>query len=182
MLTAMADQDLFSGSVLVAKAGKPVLNNGYGMANYELDVPNSPQSKFRIASITKPFVALAILQLQEKKLLSIDDSICMYVENCPETWKPIKIRHLLSHTSGLQNVVDMVGYRQWKKLPSTPAKLIDTIRDRSLTFAPGKEFSYSNSNYVILGYILEKVAKTSFARYLRLNVLDPIWNGRFRNG
>jgi CubicO group peptidase (beta-lactamase class C family) len=90
-----------SGSVLVAKAGKILVSRGYGMASYELDVPNKPNTKFRLGSITKQFTATAVLQLQERGKLNVDDLVSKYVTDAPDAWKEITIHHLLTHTSGL---------------------------------------------------------------------------------
>jgi CubicO group peptidase (beta-lactamase class C family) len=91
----------YDGSVLVARNGQVLLSQGYGLADRENKIPNTPQTKFRIASITKQFTAMAILLLQEQGKLSVEDSICNYITNCPEIFKPVKIRHLLSQSAGL---------------------------------------------------------------------------------
>src|SRR6266403_5044103 len=91
----------FMGSALVAKGGKVVMEKGYGMANVELDVPNTPDTKFRLGSITKQFTATAIMQLQEQGKLSVNALACKYVAGCPDTWKTITVHHLLTHTSGI---------------------------------------------------------------------------------
>ena len=88
----------FSGSVLVARDGQPVFSKGYGMANYELSVPNTPQTVFRLGSLTKPFTATAIMMLQERGRLKTSDSICKLLSDCPPAWQPVTIRHLVTHT------------------------------------------------------------------------------------
>src|SRR5688500_16563017 len=98
-LSALAGSG-FTGAALVARGGKVTFAKGYGLANEEFDIPNTPQTKFRIASITKQFTAASILLLQERGQLSVTDSICKYVDECPKVWEPIAIHHLLSHTSG----------------------------------------------------------------------------------
>src|SRR6266496_3113131 len=100
-LNALLKQQRFIGSVLVARDGKVILSKGYGLANAELDVPNTPQTKFRLGSITKQFTAAAILLLQERGKLNVQDPICKYCDSCPDAWKEITIHHLLSHTGGL---------------------------------------------------------------------------------
>ena len=94
---------LFDGSVLVAQNGQVIFSKGYGFADREKKIPNTPQTKFRIASVTKQFTAMAILLLQEQGKLNVEDNICNYITNCPEIFKPVKIRHLLSHSSGIPN-------------------------------------------------------------------------------
>src|SRR5215203_3553562 len=91
----------FNGYVLVALDGKTVFGKGYGMANFEEDVPATPQTKFRLASITKGFTAMAVMILHEKGKLNLQDPVCKYLSGCPESWKPITIRQLLNHTSGI---------------------------------------------------------------------------------
>ncbi|HEX5082275.1 MAG TPA: serine hydrolase, partial [Blastocatellia bacterium] len=101
-LSAAAKQG-FTGSALVAKDGKVIFSKGYGMANDEWDIPNTPQTKFRLGSITKQFTAASILLLQERGKLSVQDPICKFFDNCPDAWKEITIHHLLRHTSGIPN-------------------------------------------------------------------------------
>ncbi|WP_414582269.1 serine hydrolase domain-containing protein [Scytonema sp. PCC 10023] len=114
----------FSGSVLIVQKDKVLVSNGYGMANYELDVPNTPQTKFRLASITKQFTAMAIMQLQEKGLLNVDDSINKYILDYPETGKQITIHHLLTHTSGIPNFTSFPDYLETMMIPAPLEKII----------------------------------------------------------
>src|ERR1700722_6475069 len=97
----------FSGSILVARGGKVLLARGYGLANIELNVVNDPGSKFRLGSVTQQFTAMAILELQEQGRLSIQDSVCKYIPDCPNDWQAIKIVNLLTHTSGLSNFTEL---------------------------------------------------------------------------
>src|SRR5262249_27730728 len=99
-LSAAAKQG-FTGSALISRDGKVIFSKGYGLANIELDVPNTPQTKFRLGSITKQFNAASILLLQERGKLSVQDPICKYFDNCPSAWTEITIHHLLSHTGGV---------------------------------------------------------------------------------
>ena len=145
----------FSGSVLVARDGQPVISKGYGMANYELNVPNTPQTVFRIGSITKQFTAMAIMMLQERGKLNVNDPICKHLENCPAVWQPVTIRHLLTNTSGILNYTELSGFDKM----STRAELVDLFRDKPLEFTPGEKFAYSNSGYYLLGLIIEKVIR-----------------------
>jgi len=105
-LSAAAKQG-FTGSALVARDGKALFSKGYGMANAEWDVPNTPQTKFRLGSITKQFTAASILLLQERGKLSVQDPICKYIAECPKSWEPITIHHLLTHTSGIPSYTDV---------------------------------------------------------------------------
>jgi CubicO group peptidase (beta-lactamase class C family) len=106
-LNNLAKQNRFSGSVLVARDGKVMFSKGCGLANVEFDVPNTPQTKFRLGSITKQFTAAAILLLQERGKLSVQDPICKYFEACPSAWSEVTIHHLLSHTGGIPNFYEL---------------------------------------------------------------------------
>src|SRR5581483_6732639 len=102
-LEKLATKDGFSGAVLVMKDGQPLLRGAYGKANYELDVPNTVDTKFRLGSITKQFTAMAILIIAERDKLSVDDLVSKHIENSPAAWEKITIRHLLTHTSGIRS-------------------------------------------------------------------------------
>jgi CubicO group peptidase (beta-lactamase class C family) len=168
---AYAEQGLFSGSVLVAKDGKILLSKGYGMANYELDVPNTPQTKFRLGSITKQFTAMAIMQLQEQGLLSINDKVSKYIPDYPNGDK-ITIHYLLTHTSGIPNVTRFPEYKKKKLKPHTLEQLIERFKNKPLDFEPGEKFSYSNSGYILLSYIIEKASGKKYETILKKNIFD----------
>ena len=102
-MAAAEKVDKFSGSVLIARDGKPILSKGYGMANYEWNISNTPDTVFRLGSITKQFTSAAIMLLQERGKLSTSDPICKYVTECPAAWEPITIKQVLTHTSGIPN-------------------------------------------------------------------------------
>ena len=167
-------QDKFTGAVLVARDGKPVLERAYGMANREWSVPNTVDTKFRLGSITKQFTAALILQLEEKGKLSVGDPVSKYVTDCPPAWEKVTIHHLLSHTSGIPNFTSFPDYGKTKSLPVTATALVGRFRSEPLEFEPGAKWNYSNSGYVLLGYIIEKVTGKSYAEVLRANILDPL--------
>lgn len=164
----------FTGAVLVARDGKVVFARGYGMANLEHAIPNTPSTKFRLGSITKQFTAAAILQLQEKGKLNVQDPVCKYVPECPAAWAPVTIHHLLTHTSGIPSFTSFPDYLKTMMIASPPQKLLERFRDKPLEFAPGEKFNYSNSGYVLLGFILEKAAGQSYDEYLRANIFAPL--------
>jgi CubicO group peptidase (beta-lactamase class C family) len=173
-LNAQSAVNNFTGSVLVARSSEVILSQGCGMANYELDVPNTPETIFRIASITKQFTALAIVQLQEQGLLNIRETISKYLPNYPETGKNITIHHLLTHTSGIPNYTSFPDYLETMMLPSPVEKTIAKFKDLPLEFQPGEKFSYSNSGYTLLTYILEKVTGKSYETYLQEHIFHPL--------
>jgi CubicO group peptidase (beta-lactamase class C family) len=173
-LNELVKQNRFSGSILIARDGHVLMRKGYGMANYETDVPNTPQTKFRLGSITKQFTAVAIMMLQERGKLSVQDSICKYVPECPAAWQPVRIHHLLTHTSGIWNLTNSPDYRKTMSLPSTPTETIARFKDKPLDFTPGERFNYSNSGYILLGYLVEKVSGQTYEAFLRENIFEPL--------
>jgi len=173
-LKALADQGRFTGSVLVSRDGKILFAKGYGLANAELDVPNTPQTKFRLGSITKQFTATAILLLQERGKLNVQDPICKYIDNCPSAWSEITIHHLLSHTGGVPNFTSFPDYVSKMMMPVTAQEMIARFKDKPLDFKPGEKWSYSNSGYFLLGYIIEKVSGESYESFVKRNIFDTL--------
>ena len=164
----------FNGYVLVAREGKTIFSKGYGMANFEDDVPVTVQTKFRLASITKSFTALAVMRLQEKGKLSLQDSICKYLSDCPDVWKLVTVRGLLNHTSGIPDYAAAPDFMRTISLPLTSDELIAHFKNQPLQSAPGAQFAYSNSNYILLGRIIEKVSGQPYAAFLRENIFTPL--------
>jgi CubicO group peptidase (beta-lactamase class C family) len=172
-LSAAAKQG-FTGSALVAKDGKVIFSKGYGMANAEWDIPNTPQTKFRLGSITKQFTAASILLLQERGKLSVQDPICKFFDNCPDSWKEITVHHLLTHTSGIPNFTSFGDYVKTMMIPVTMESLVARFKDKPLDFKPGEKMSYSNSGYVALGHIVEKVVGESYESFVQKNIFGPL--------
>jgi CubicO group peptidase (beta-lactamase class C family) len=165
----------FHGTALVAKDGKVLFEKGYGMANIELGVPNTPEMRFQIGSITKQFTATAIMQLAEKGLLSVDDPITKYLPDYPqETGNKVAIHHLLSHTSGIPSYTGMPGVMDNKALEVSVEDLMGIFKDEPLDFEPGEKYVYSNSNYVVLGAIIEKITNKTYEEYLQQNIFGPL--------
>jgi D-alanyl-D-alanine carboxypeptidase len=173
---AWARERGFMGSVLVARDGKVLLEKGYGLASAEWDVPNSPDTKFRIGSITKQFTATAVLQLQEAGKLNVSDAICKYLPECPEAWKPITVEQLLNHTSGIPSYTGLPDFPTPKRMrmPLSPLEIVMLTRDMKLDFQPGEDYRYNNTGYVLLGYIIEKAAGVKYDAYLREHIFDPL--------
>jgi CubicO group peptidase (beta-lactamase class C family) len=163
----------FSGSILIAKGGKILLKKGYGMANYELGVPNTPDTKFHIASVSKPFTAAAVMLLQERGLLSVSDPLTKFISDYPKGDK-ITVHHLLTHTSGIPNVNNYPDYDAKSKFPQTPASLVEMFKNKPLIMQPGDQYNYSNSNYNLLAYIIEKVSGKSYGEFLKENIFQPL--------
>lgn len=163
----------FSGSVLIAKDRNILASKGYRMANYEHDVPNTPQTKFRLGSMTKQFTAAAIMQLQEQGKLNVEDSIDKYIPDYPNGDR-ITLHHLLTHTSGIPNLTSFPEHRKTIMIPSPVEKTILRFKNKPLEYAPGEQFKYSNSGYLLLGYVIEKVSGKTYEDYLEENIFHPL--------
>jgi CubicO group peptidase (beta-lactamase class C family) len=160
----------FNGSVLVARDGKVILKKGYGLANREWNTPNTPDTKFRIASVTKPFTAVLILQLVSENKLDLHKPISTYLNDFPkELGDKITIHHLLTHTSGLIRDVDSD-----KKQFLNPKQIIELIAKEPLLFEPGERFEYSNCGYNLLGYIIESITGKSYKEVLNEKIFKPL--------
>jgi CubicO group peptidase (beta-lactamase class C family) len=175
-LDAAVEHDHFSGTVLVAHNGAPIFSQSYGMANYELNAPFTPDTVFNIASITKQFTATAIMQLQEQGRLNVGDPICNYLTDCPAAWRPITIRHLLTHTSGIPNYSSLLDWDEVGAVHEyySRGEVVELFDNLPLEFAPGEQHSYSNSGYQLLAQIIERVSGVSYGAYLNDNIFTPL--------
>ncbi len=163
----------FTGAVLVRQGDRVLLRQGYGMAEYELGVPNSPEMIFQLGSITKPFTSAAVLHAHGARLLDLDDSVCDFLAPCPAAWSEATIHHLLNHTSGIP---DLFGAMDSAPLLETGAELERVVAarlDAELRRPAGATYAYSNFNYMLLGYILEAASGTDWESYLREAVFVP---------
>ncbi|MBC8163956.1 MAG: beta-lactamase family protein [Roseiflexaceae bacterium] len=173
-LSGLTTSGQFSGAVLVAKNGAVVIARGYGAADAAGSVPNSPETRFRLASISKQFTAMAIMQLVDRGQIGLDTPACEYLDSCPAAWQRITVRHLLSHTSGLPNFTDFGSYEATMAQPTTPEDLVARFRDQPLLNEPGAVYRYINSGYVLLGVIVERVGGTNYGEYLDEHVFGPL--------
>ncbi len=169
----LTDQKEFSGSVLVSQKGKILLKKSYGMANYEHGVPNTSETKFRIASITKQFTALAILILEERSLLNLQDPISKFIPDFPNG-DSITIYHLLTHSSGIANYTSFPEYWQASMIQMPHEETIRRFKDKPINFLPGQKVEYNNTGYVLLACIVEQVTKKPFITFLKEEFFDPI--------
>jgi CubicO group peptidase (beta-lactamase class C family) len=174
VVQAYVDTSGFMGSVLVAQKGHILLDKGYGSANLEWNIPNDPSVKFRLGSLTKQLTAALILQLQDKGRLRIEDPVKQYLPNIPETWNKITVAELLGNTSGIANFISLEEYRMWSMVPHTVEEDLAFFEDKPLDFAPGTQFEYSNSNYIVLGAIIEKLTGKSYGDCLRESIFEPL--------
>ena len=173
-LSGLAQSGDLRGSVLVARGDTVLLSNGYGVADEASGAPNTATTRFRIGSITKQFTAMAILILQEQGKLRVEDSICRYMSDCPEAWRPITLRHLLTHTSGVPNYTDLPDFPALIGTPATLDQLITRFRSLPLRFTPGARWSYSNSGYILLGAVIERVSGRSYSAFLQEHIFAPL--------
>jgi len=164
----------FSGSVLIARNGEVLLSKGYGFADREQKILNTPQTRFRLGSITKQFTAMAIIILEAQRKLDVQDPICNYLSECPEAWKTITIHHLLTHTSGIPNFTSFPDYKSTMATPSPPEETINRFKDKPLDFRPGEKWSYSSSGYILLGQIIERVSDQSYEDFLQEHIFTPL--------
>jgi CubicO group peptidase (beta-lactamase class C family) len=170
-LAAFAETGNFSGAVLVARGDKVLFRRAYGMANYELQVPNTPETRFHIASVSKPFTAAAILQLQEQGRLNVADHVSRYLPDFPNGDR-ITLDNLLTHTSGIPNVNNLPDYDLFARAPHSLPELIAKFANLPLNFQPGTNYRYSNSNYNLLALVVEKVSGETYGDYLRKHIFD----------
>ncbi len=164
----------FMGSVLVARGSDVVFSKGYGSANLEWNVPNTPSTKFRLGSITKQFTAASILLLEERGKLKVTDPVQKYMPDAPTAWDGITIFNVLTHTSGIPNFTSFPEYPKLSAFPITTEKIVAMFRDKPLDFQPGEKWSYSNSGYVLLGYLIEKISGESYAKFVQDNIFTPV--------
>lgn len=160
-----ADIQMFMGSVLVAQHGKALFSKSYGSADLEWNIPNSSTTRFNIASMTKQFTAGAILLLEDRGKLRTDDPVTKYFPDAPPPWDKITIYNLLTHTSGISD--DAAKYS-----PGTPDSLV--LLNKPLNFQPGEKWSYVNTGYLILGYLIEKMSGQTYAEFLQENIFRPL--------
>ena len=174
VIQTFVERKQFMGAVLVARGVEVLLDKGYGLANVELDVPASPKTKFRLGSVTKQFTAASILLLQERGKLNLKDPVKKYMPDAPVAWSKITIFNLLTHTSGIPNFTSFTDYGSREPFVTTPEELVARFREKELDFQPGEQWSYSNSGYVLLGYLIEQISGESYAQFVKENIFKPL--------
>lgn len=152
-------------TALVTKKGKVIYRKAFGNANLELDVPMKPENIFEIGSITKQFTAVSILMLLEEGKLSLGDEITKFIPDYPTHGKKITVHHLLTHTSGIKSYTSM-DVNKIARTDMKPLELIDYFKNEPMDFDPGEKYRYNNSGYVILGYIIEKLAGETYEDFV----------------
>jgi CubicO group peptidase (beta-lactamase class C family) len=163
-------------AVLVVQDGKTVLRKAYGLANVESGTKLSPETVFRIGSITKQFTSSAILKLSDQGKLNLQDEIIKYLPDYPTQGKKITIEHLLTHTSGIRSYTSLpeIMNKEAKAKAFGVSELISTFKDKPMDFNPGDAYAYNNSGYFLLGAIVEKVSGMSWGSYIQKNFFTPL--------
>jgi len=169
-----AGNDDFMGSVLVARGNEVLFKKSYGSANLEWKVPNTATTRFRLGSVTKQFTAAGILLLEERGKLKTDDPVKMHLPDAPPAWNKVTIFHLLTHTSGIPSLTEFPDFETWKLSRRSIQQSIDLFRDKPLEFPPGHRYNYSNSGYLLLGYLIEKISGETYETFVKKNIFDPL--------
>jgi len=157
-------------SLAVIRDGRTIVAKGYGLANVEHQIPVKPETVFQSGSIAKQFTATAVMILVEEGKLSLDDKITKYFPDAPETWKPITVRHLLNHTSGMGDYPLEVDLRR----DYTEDEYLAFIKKSSLVYQTGAKWDYSNIGYVTLGALIRKVTGKFYSDFLAERVFQPL--------
>jgi CubicO group peptidase (beta-lactamase class C family) len=179
-LAAAASLGHLNGSVLIAERGKILIDTAYGFANIELGVRNTPETRFRVASITKQFTAMAVMMLAQEGKLAIADPIAKWVDSLPPAWSGITIHQLLRHTSGISDYEEWFQgymtqeYSNYMAQEHAPARILRDAKARPLDHEPGTTFRYSNSAYILLGYLIERASGMSYDEFLRTRIHAPL--------
>ncbi|MGS2721096.1 serine hydrolase [Paraglaciecola aestuariivivens] len=162
-------------AALVVKNGQVLYRKALGKANLELNLDLQPDNVFRIGSITKQFTAVAILKLAEQGKLDLNADITRYIKDYPTGGHTITVQQLLNHTSGIKSYTSMASWdAEARKKQLTPLQLIELFKHEPLEFAPGEQFKYNNSGYVLLGYIIELVSGESYPDYIKNHIFKPL--------
>ncbi|HXB42514.1 MAG TPA: serine hydrolase [Puia sp.] len=179
LLKAYTTQGSFNGAALVAQKGKVLIQKGYGYKNAAAKTFNDSNSIFQIGSLTKQFTAAIILYLQQQKKLSVEDKLSKYIPDYPRGGS-ITIENLLTHTSGIHNYNDEAFMKNNATRHIRTDSLIALFKYAHADFKPGEKYNYSNSNYVLLGFIIETVTGKSYYDVVREDIFQPL--GMFHSG
>ncbi len=169
-----AEAGRFMGAVLVARGDQILFRQAYGTADVATGAPLRVGSRFRLASISKQFTAAAILKLQDEGRLTVSDPVCRWIQPCPAAWAPLKIAHLLSHTSGIPDLMARPGWGTRRITPATLDQLTEDSKLYRLSFEPGTELRYNNAGFNLAAAIVEKASGVAFADYLQSAFFEPL--------
>ena len=167
------DMNAWSGVISIYQKGEPVFQKAYGYADREWKIPNTMDTKFRIASISKLFTEVAILKLVEENAISLSDPLSKFIIDYPRGTE-ITIRQLLNHRAGVPHLNNFPNYNDLIKYDYDINEIIDLFKNKPLDFDPGERYRYSNSGYVLLAYIIEQVNHAKYGDYLQMEIFNPL--------
>jgi CubicO group peptidase (beta-lactamase class C family) len=173
VVSRYASLNKFNGAVLVAEKGNILLEKGYGYRNLAAHLPNDPQTIFQLGSITKEFTAAVVLKLAKQKKLALTDPLSKYYPDFPKG-DSITLQNLLTHTSGIFNYSDTKEVWEQSQQETDEGKVLAFIKSKPLSFRPGEKYSYSNSNYMLLAYIIQKVTGKTYEAVVSGMILNPL--------
>jgi CubicO group peptidase (beta-lactamase class C family) len=172
---ALKDRSLPGASVAVVKDGKVVLAKGYGLSDVAKGTKATEHTIYQLASVTKPFTAMATLMLVEDGKVSLDGKITDILPNLPAAWGGVTVRHLLTHTSGIKSYTDVFGAQ---KVPDdkvfTADEILALVKDAPPAFAPGERYAYCNTGYYLLGMIIEKASGRKYGAFVTERIFKPL--------
>jgi CubicO group peptidase (beta-lactamase class C family) len=175
MMQGYVSKQDWAGNVAIVYAGKQVVRSAYGIGDRTWQLPTRPDAVYRIGSTTKMFTAVVALQLVQAGALSLDASVRTYLPDLPASWQPVTIRHLLNHTSGVPEYLSSTNsFRTLVRVDRTPAAVLALVQEQPLHFAPGSKYEYSNTNYVALGLVIEKLTGKPYAEVIETRFLRPL--------
>ncbi len=172
-LSRLHENGKFNGSVLICKNDSVIYSSAYGLANREFSISNNDSTTYLIGSITKPFTAMAVLLLEQDGKLKLNNKLSDYFPDFPQS-ETVTIDMLLTHTSGIRDYHYLPDWIEISKLERTPQYTIDRVAELPYDFEPGTKFRYSNSGYILLGLIIEKVSGLSFVDYVNTKIIEPL--------
>jgi len=171
------DQNTPGAAFVVVRDGKVLLSDGYGMANLQYDIPMTPETVVDVASVSKQFTAFSIMLLVEDGSLSLDDDVRKHIPELPDYDVPITLRHLLTHTSGLREWIQLLhlsGYEIGGDIISRDHVFNLMVNQKALNFLPGEKFSYTNSGYDLLGIVVERASGKKFSAFAHERIFEPL--------
>ena len=175
LLQGYVKQQDWAGNVAIVYDGTQIVRGVYGMGERTWQIPTRADAVYRVGSVTKMFTAVTVLQLVQAGQMSLDASVRTYLPDLPSAWQPVTIRHLLTHTSGAPEYMSSTNsFRTLMRVERTPPAVLALIQDRPLRFTPGSKYEYSNTNYVALGMIVEKLTGKSYADVIESRFLRPL--------
>jgi CubicO group peptidase (beta-lactamase class C family) len=173
-LEALRQAQDFSGAALVARGEETVFEAAVGAADLGRNDAVAVDTLFRIGSVTKPITAAAVFRLQDERLLSAADAIGRHLSNVPASWSAITIAQLLTHTSGIASYTNLPEYSALEQLPAAPREILARVAEVPLLFEPGRGYAYSNTNYVLLGLLLENASGEPYETVLKNRIFSPL--------